>query len=233
MVVALGVANFVGHSPPEPEPPGDPTPVVAPGTNVPADRLAVLEQENERLRRELASTSNPTSREAELVAQAERLSVELAKARADLSAAAAPDATLLARIADLESRNTVLQQSLEAVTRVAEGLMVQNEGLTASNSNSQWKNFLSDSVEKICSKTRRQTTRTDEECREKVIESMSPSRRTKFDNCLAKSTVLPYVEPVTSGAKKDFAEILHPTDKDLKEWFVVFCDPSIPEGGSR
>ncbi|MCA9494673.1 MAG: hypothetical protein KC621_32315, partial [Myxococcales bacterium] len=68
-------------------------------------------------------------------------------------------------------------------------------------------------------------------CREAVQASlMTNTRRDKFSHCVRSAQATPTVKELEKGqSMPDFSEYIDQEQKQTKDWYVLFCDPTLPE----
>ena len=59
---------------------------------------------------------------------------------------------------------------------------------------------------------------------------MTNARRDKFAHCVRSGQAVPTVARAREGRElPDFAEMIDEEQKQTKGWYVLFCDPTLPE----
>ncbi len=68
-------------------------------------------------------------------------------------------------------------------------------------------------------------------CREAVQGTlMTNARRDKFAHCVRSGQAVPTVKELEKGVSlPDFSEMIDEEQKQTKGWYVMFCDPTLPE----
>jgi hypothetical protein len=94
--------------------------------------------------------------------------------------------------------------------------------------NNKWARFLNDGQLEICEKGNRKKLG---RCREETEGAlMSGSRRARFTHCVRSGQAMPSVKELEKDAAlPDFAEMINEDQKTTKGWYVLFCDPTLPE----
>jgi hypothetical protein len=124
-----------------------------------------------------------------------------------------------------------LTQTKEQLARTEEALVVQT-GLTQRAKEdalvNKWYRFISDAQLEVCEKGNRKKLGN---CRE-VLEAtlMTNVRRDKFAHCVRSGQAVPTVRELQKEESlPDFSEMLDESQKQTKDWYVLFCDPTLPE----
>lgn len=154
----------------------------------------------------------------------------LALARAELAELQARlDAAMVEKV-ELELTLATTQRTLEA-TRLA---------LTAETRRSQqaeqeaveqrWQRFLQEGQLLVCTDG---TPATLDRCRQAVASALRPHER-RFKGCVASGQAVPEVRRLSAGeAMPSFAVALPAADRALRDTYIAFCDPSLPEAGAK
>jgi uncharacterized membrane-anchored protein YhcB (DUF1043 family) len=92
----------------------------------------------------------------------------------------------------------------------------------------RWSDFLHASQLEICEKGSRKKLGN---CRQEVMASLdAPERRDRFAHCIRSGQAQPMVRELEKGADlPEFSEMMDEEVKQVKGWFVEFCDPTLPE----
>ena len=92
-----------------------------------------------------------------------------------------------------------------------------------------WSSFKNDAKVQICD---RGTKKRHESCHEEVEGAFSSSMRDKFSVCVDTYQAVPVLKESEKGeALPQFAAWLPEENKFTKGWYVIFCDPTLPEAG--
>lgn len=153
---------------------------------------------------------------------------ELEQAKRDLA-----EAMVQLDIARQEKEQLVVEltQTKEelATTKVA---LVEQKGMTERAKEdalvNKWYRFNSDAQLEVCEKGNRKKLGN---CRE-VLQGtlMNTVRRDKFAHCVRSGQASPSVRELQKGESlPDFAEMIDEEQKQTKGWYVLFCDPTLPE----
>ena len=91
-----------------------------------------------------------------------------------------------------------------------------------------WNDFLGSAQLDICDKGNRKRLGN---CRETVLAALqTPERRDKFAHCVRSGQAQPAVSEQVKGEDlPEYAEMMNEDAKQVKGWFVDFCDPTLPE----
>ena len=157
-----------------------------------------------------------------------RLAAELAQAKKDLEEARAE-----LEVARQEKEQLVVEltQTKEQLARTEEALVEQKEQTTRAKEDAlvnKWYRFINEAQLDICEKGNRKKLGG---CREAVEGSlMNNVRRDKFAHCVRSGQAVPTVRELMKGeALPDFSEMIDEEQKQTKDWYVLFCDPTLPE----
>jgi hypothetical protein len=156
------------------------------------------------------------------------LVAELEQAKRDLE-----EAMVQLDIARQEKEQLVVEltQTKEelATTKVA---LVEQKGMTERAKEdalvNKWYRFNSEAQLEVCEKGNRKKLGG---CRE-VLQGtlMTNVRRDKFAHCVRSAQAVPTVRELQKGESlPDFAEMIDEEQKQTKGWYVLFCDPTLPE----
>lgn len=186
------------------------------------DRVAVLEREvtEKQARVEELETRRSVAGSA-LVAQLDQAKKELAQARQELEAARQEKEKLAT---DLSETRTTLEQTQSALVEQSQRtLRAQEDALV-----NKWYRFVNDAQLDICEKGSRKKVG---ECRELVTTALrTEARRNRFAHCVRSGQAVPVVQAIDKDASPPtYAEPVTAADRDLREWVVMFCDPTLPE----
>ena len=127
--------------------------------------------------------------------------------------------------ADLAER---LQISLqETTTARAETHAAQQETLVF-----RWEEFKANAALTICERGSRSRL---ERCRETVLAAMNDERGDRYRECIRRGGAVPQLRERQKGEKDlpAFAESLGADDRTTRDWYVLFCDPTLPEAPDR
>ena len=157
-----------------------------------------------------------------------RMAAELAQAKKDLEEARAE-----LEIARQEKERLVVEltQTKEQLAKTEQALVEQTEMTTRAKEDAlvnKWYRFINDAQLDVCEKGNRKKLGN---CRE-VLQStlMTNVRRDKFAHCVRSGQAAPTVRELQKGeALPDFSEYIDEEQKQTKGWYVLFCDPTLPE----
>jgi hypothetical protein len=157
-----------------------------------------------------------------------RMSAELAQAKKDLEEARAE-----LEIARQEKERLVVEltQTKEQLAKTEQALVEQTELTSRAKEDAlvnKWYRFINDAQLEVCEKGNRKKLGN---CRE-VLEStlMTNVRRDKFAHCVRSGQAVPTVRELMKGESlPDFTEWIDEEQKQTKGWYVLFCDPTLPE----
>jgi hypothetical protein len=153
---------------------------------------------------------------------------ELEQAKADLA-----DAQEQLRIAEEEKERLIVEltETKEELEETKVELEEQKEKTEVAKEDAltnKWYRFLNDGQLEVCEKGNRKKLG---RCRETVEGSLgSPSRRDRFAHCVRSGQAVPSVHELEKKATlPDFAEMIDEEQKQTKGWYVLWCDPTLPE----
>lgn len=156
------------------------------------------------------------------------VSRELAQARKDLEEARAQ-----LEIARQEKEQLVVELTAtkEQLARTEQALVEQVEKTETAKEDAlvnKWYRFVSDSQLEVCEKGNRKKLGS---CREVLQASlMTNKRRDRFAHCVRSGQAVPQVRELQKEESlPDFAEMIDEEQKQTKGWYVMFCDPTLPE----
>jgi len=157
-----------------------------------------------------------------------KIAAELAQAKKDLA-----EARSELEIAHQEKEQLVVEltQTKEQLSKTQEALVDQKEQTTRAKEDAlvnKWYRFMNDTQLNICEKGNRKKLGN---CREAVEASMMTNvRRDKFAHCVRSGQAVPTVRELQKGESlPDFSEMIDEEVKQTKGWYVLFCDPTLPE----
>jgi hypothetical protein len=184
---------------------------------VSAKEMKVVELEDEMKRRSV--------RGAALVRELEEAKAELITLRAELEVAIQEKEALVIEleetVEELEKTQVELEDQKEE-TRVAQEDALANK----------WLAFTNDSQLEICEKGNRKKMG---RCRSTVLTSIDPAFKERFHHCVRSGQATPSVHEATKNQRKgledlpEFSEYIDQEDKITKDWYVLLCDPTLPE----
>jgi chromosome segregation ATPase len=151
----------------------------------------------------------------------DRLKKELAETQEKLSIAEAEKERLLV---ELTSTKQELAVTKEALVETKE----QRDQAREDALYNRWQKFLSTAQLEICDKGNRKKLGG---CREAVTAELAiKSRQDKFAHCIRSGQAQPLVHELEKDAQvPKFAEMMDEEVKQVKGWYVDFCDPTLPE----
>ena len=156
------------------------------------------------------------------------LAAELAQAKKDLE-----EARSQLDIARAEKEQLVVEltQTKEQLQQTEVALAAQVEKTETAKEDAlvnKWYRFVNDAQLEICEKGNRKKLGN---CRETIQSTlMTNSRRDKFSHCVRSGQATPTVKELEKGqTMPDFSEYIDQEQKQTKDWYVLFCDPTLPE----
>jgi len=123
-------------------------------------------------------------------------------------------------------RETTLQ--LEATEAELVVTKVQRDDAREDALFNRWNDFVHSAQLEICDKGNRKRLGN---CREAVMSTLaSIERQNRFAHCVRSGQAQPTVAEVVKGEDlPEYAELIEENTKQVKGWFVDFCDPTLPE----
>lgn len=181
---------------------------------VTAKEAQVVEMEAEMARR--------YQRGVALVTERDQLKEELEAAKAEL-------ATL--KVA-LEQAIEEKEQLVIELKSTQEQLEVKTEEARVSREislDNRWATFQSRAQLEICDKGRRKKMG---KCREKIVEVLGPAMEAKFKHCIRSGQSVASIHEFDKREEErlpEFASWLDQDDRITKDWYILLCDPTLPE----
>ena len=150
-----------------------------------------------------------------------RLKAELAGTQDRLVIAEAEKTRLLDDLRETQQELASTQERLVVTTDQRD--LAREDALA-----NRWRAFLNDAQLEICEKGNRKKLGN---CREVVAASLdAPQRRDRFAHCVRSGQAQPLVhEQEGTGELPKYAEMLDEAAKQVKGWYVEYCDPTLPE----
>ena len=182
---------------------------------VEARETRVAELESEMKRR--------SQRGAALVRELEQAKADLAEALEQLDIARAEKERLVVELTETKQELAETQVKLEE--QVVKTERAKEDALV-----NKWYRFINDAQLEICEKGNRKKLG---RCRETVQATlMVNTRRDKFSHCVRSGQATPTVRELEKNTElPKFSEMIDEEQKQTKGWYVMFCDPTLPEKG--
>lgn len=245
--VVCFVAGFAAArilAPEAPEPPPCPTLEAPPAPDLDAlcaDRVTTAADQLRAAQANVEALSGDlTSKQAELAA----VQQELSKAKGQASALSAKAKKLEGEISGLQTRLTEATGERDKLVEELRDTLVQldaqKEATVAAQretakwqvrtSEEAWRSFVAEAKVQICD---RGTAKKHEACHDAVEAGLDTTVRNRFAACVGSNQAMPSLTQLTKGAGLPANAIALPDDKSFstKGWFVILCDPSLPEAG--
>lgn len=148
---------------------------------------------------------------------------DLEEARAQLAIALQEKEQLVIELTQTKEQLAVTEQKLGEQKQMTE--RAKEDALV-----NKWYRFVNDGQLEICEKGNRKKLGN---CRETVQSTlMTNTRRDKFAHCVRSGQAVPTVKELEKGISlPEFAEMIDEEQKQTKGWYVLFCDPTLPEKG--
>jgi predicted nucleic acid-binding Zn-ribbon protein len=124
-----------------------------------------------------------------------------------------------------------LKETVEKLEETEETLQVTKGKLEVAKEDvlkNRWIGFVQDAMLQVCEKGNRKKMG---KCRETITAALTPTMRDKFRHCVKAGQSIP---TVLEAEKKQrnlplYAEWLGEGNRVTKGWYVLFCDPTLPE----
>lgn len=135
-------------------------------------------------------------------------------------------------VTERDALRTELQQTLKELDRQikrAETFKAKAKEFKRKSTENDWNAFLAQAKIEICDKG---TRKRHDKCHEAVEAALGPSVVSKFETCVDSYQARPELREAAKGEELPvFAEWLPDDNKFTKKGFyIVFCDPTLPEG---
>ncbi len=168
-----------------------------------------------------AEMTKRSERGRALVLELERAKKELVEVKAALVIAEEEKAQLVEELTFTEAK---LEETEEALVEQIELTdLAKEDALT-----NKWYRFINDAQLEICEKGNRKKLG---RCREGVQDHlMDGAIRDKFAHCVRSAQATPTVLLMEKGEiMPQFAHYIDQEDKITKDWYILLCDPTLPE----
>lgn len=188
-------------------------------TRVSALELRVRDKEAE-IRRLEADVRAGTAASSVTGEQLEEARAQLDSLEAELASAVEEKSELLRDLA--RTREALAGTRIALAATEARVLEVREEKLEE-----QWRSFVQDAQLTICEDG---TAERLQRCRDQVTIALQP-HRLRFKQCVRSSQATPEVKRARRADEvpEGFGVFLDPDLRDVREWYVLFCDPLLPE----
>jgi hypothetical protein len=183
--------------------------------------MKVREKETEVTRLEVAMSGTSVSREE----IEDRL--QLAKDELDRLQSALKEALTAREV--IAATLTQTQAALDATRAELSDQKQQTRDALEDAAHQRWNVFISDTQLRLCSEGARDRM---ESCRSAVAAALAPLQR-RYKDCVRAGEAVPELKASRADSTlPEFAERLDPTNAITRDWYVLFCDPSLPEARS-
>ena len=186
------------------------------------DLEAVLAEREAELTRLKAEGEKDQSRREAAAKQWRQMEAEIAQLKTERDAA----------VQERDQLRVELQQTLKELDhqiKRAETFKSKAKEFKQKSTENAWLAFENGAKVEICDKGTRNR---HEKCHEAVEAALGPSVVSKFATCVDTYQATPVLRQATKGEELPmFAEWLPDDNKFTKKgWYIVFCDPTLPEG---
>lgn len=200
-----------------------------------ADALAKLDAADEKVKGLEDQVSDKQNRvkslEAEMKKRGQRgkaIMKELKAARVELTQLREELAVAVEEKAELTAE---LKVTVEKLEETEETLKVTKNKLEVAKKDvlkNRWIGFVQDGMLQICEKGNRKKMG---KCRETVTAAFTPEMGDKFRHCIKSGQAVPSVIEVEKKQQglPAYSEWLGQSNRVTKGWYVMFCDPTLPE----
>jgi hypothetical protein len=184
-------------------------------------RVAELEREQATKTAELNDLQARVAKGGSGGGELARVKAELAEVKEQLRIAVAEKERLLVELQDT-------QQELQATKEELVVTKTQRDEAKEDALANRWTAFLADAQLEICEKGNRKKLGN---CREVVEATLAAdARRDRFAHCIRSGQAQPIVRELEKdGELPQFAAMIDEEQKQVRGWYVNFCDPTLPE----
>jgi hypothetical protein len=163
------------------------------------------------------------------VARLEKKAKENVVLKKELDAKKAELVDLRSKLEVAEKEKADLEQKLQVAVQETSAARSERDMARGETIDVKWNEFKAQAALAICEKGNRKKLGN---CREAVAATMTPERETRFRECISKKQAVPQLRELEKDQKlPTFAEWLNKDSKFTKGWYVLFCDPTLPEAG--
>ena len=188
---------------------------------VDARNARVKELEAEVKRRGGASSEVPSGRGRNLSRELSQAQADLAEAREQLDIALSEKERLVEELT--ETKEELATTKVKLSNQVVKTERAKEDALV-----NKWYRFINGSQLDICEKGNRKKLG---QCREAVQGSlMTNDRRDKFAHCVRSGQSTPQVRELGKNESlPDFSEMINEEQRQTRDWYILFCDPTLPQ----
>jgi len=190
------------------------------------ERVAVLTRDVATKEARVQELETEMSRRAErgraLVVELEAAKKELAELKIQLAQAEEDKKRLVAELNETVEQLQKTERALEEQVALTE--RAKEDALT-----NKWYRFLNDAQLTICEKGNRKRLG---RCRDSVLAALkAPEVQDRFAHCVRSLQATPSVHEITRAddTLPEYAQYLNEDDKVVKGWYLLLCDPTLPE----
>lgn len=184
-------------------------------------RVAELERESASKAAEVNDLQARMAKGGAVRDELARVKAELAEVKEQLRIAVAEKDRLLVELQDT-------QQELQATKEELVVTRTERDDAREDALANRWTAFLSDAQLEICEKGNRKKLGN---CREVVEATLAADvRRDRFAHCIRSGQAQPLVRELEKDVElPQFAQMIDEEQKQVRGWYVNFCDPTLPE----
>lgn len=137
--------------------------------------------------------------------------------------------SLKRQLEQAESEKAQLIVQLAETQTKLDGQVVETEKAKGDATTQRWFTFAKDAQITICEKGNRKVLG---KCRD-IVDTTVSKFRTDFERCVRTGQEQPSLKESTKGERlPEFARWLDNDDKVTKGWYILLCDPTLPEAGT-
>ena len=166
--------------------------------------------------------------EEEMDRRAERGTAKFRELRRELEAAQAQLATLEEQLDIAKNEKEQIMVELEQTQDRLEHQIVLTEEAEAEVVDQRWLTFVRDVQFEICDRGNRKKLGT---CRESITASLADTWRDRWQGCVATGQAQPVIKERENKKEElpEFAAWINQEERTTKDWYIVWCDPTLPE----
>jgi len=193
-----------------------------------AEVTAKVDQANDKVMGLVSEMREKEARVAELEAEMVRRGKRGAELKAELEAAKAELVQVKKELKDAIDEKERLVVKLK---KTEDDLDVSREETRVAKEDSlsrRWEAFVNQSQLDVCERGNRKKMG---KCREAVKATLNADRRARFGHCIRSGQEEPSIAEAEKRQESlpQFAEYLDQENKILRDWYILLCDPSLPE----
>ncbi len=187
------------------------------------DRLIEAQERVESLRGEISDKE-------EEIAKLEKAAVENVSLRREVKRRKAELRELKSSLQAAEQQREELVEKLKVAVQEVAVARAEMRHAKAETLGVRWEEFRAQAALEICERGSRGKI---EKCRDTVFAAFTPTRERRYRECVRKGGAVPQLRQAKKDEKElqAFAEWVDDSTRLTKGWYILFCDPSLPEAG--